>query len=223
MWSGLPVVIFGSGGISKEVFKVLQEINHSNKFSVYDCLGFVEDDCSKLGNEVLPGVQVVTCDAEFACYVANKGTTLGVVIPFGNPKIKSKVYDRIKDIDNIVFPNIIHPNAQFDVKSVHMGFGNVITPGANLTCDINIGNFNLINLNSTVGHDTRIGDFNVINPLVAVSGDVEIGNCCLIGTGAKILQQLALSDNVTVGAGAVVVKSVEADSTVVGVPAKKIK
>lgn len=221
-WNGLPLLIFGSGGISKETYNLVKQINTHNNQQIYNFLGFVEDNASNIGNEIIDGFKVVTCDDDMKEY-ANSFLVVGIVIPMGNPKVKSKIYSKIKVIENAVYPNIIHPSVKFDVNTVKLGIGNILTSGINLTCDIKIGNFNLINLNSTIGHDTEIKDFNVINPLVAVSGNVIINNGCLIGTGAKILQQLRINDNATVGSGAVVVADVEANSTVVGVPAKRIK
>ncbi|WP_026672365.1 NeuD/PglB/VioB family sugar acetyltransferase [Alkalihalobacterium bogoriense] len=221
-WRGLPVVIFGSGGISKEVYSIIEDINRCNNVPVFHFLGFVEDTEGKVGNEVISGHKVITDDNQFEAF-SNSFATLGVVIPIGNPNAKINIYNKIKGLENIVYPNIIHPRAQYNENTVILGYGNVITAGATLTCNITLGNFNLINLNTTVGHDTVIGNFNVINPLVAVSGDIVIKDGCLIGTGAKILQQLKVDEGSTIGAGAVVVKDVEAYSTVVGIPAKKIK
>ncbi|MGV8982702.1 NeuD/PglB/VioB family sugar acetyltransferase [Clostridium sp.] len=221
-WDGLPVLIFGSGGISKEAYHIIEQINDYNNVKVYDFLGFVEDSETKIGNEIINGYEVILSDSNTYEY-AKKFSTLGVVIPIGNPKIKSIIYNKIQAIENLVYPNIIHPNVNFDSKTVSFGYGNILAAGSVLTCNINIGNFNLINLNSTIGHDTKIGNYNVINPLVAISGSVDIKDMCLIGTGAKILQEITINKNAIVGAGAVVVKNVEEFSTVVGVPAKKIK
>ena len=50
----------------------------------------------------------------------------------------------------------------------------------------------------------------------------EIGDNVTLGAGAKVLGGIHIGDNVTVGANSVVVDSVEADSTVVGIPAREI-
>lgn len=47
-----------------------------------------------------------------------------------------------------------------------------------------------------------------------------IGNNVVIGTGAKILGPVKIGEGTKIGAGSVVVKSVPADSTVVGVPGR---
>jgi serine O-acetyltransferase len=50
----------------------------------------------------------------------------------------------------------------------------------------------------------------------------EVGDNVVLGAGSKILGGLHIGDNVTVGANSVVVDSVEADSTMVGIPARKV-
>lgn len=221
LWLGLPIVIFGTGGISKEVYHLIEEINKVNNIDVFNFLGFVEGEVSGVENEVINSYKVVSSDNGFEEY-SRKYDILGVVIPQGNSKTKEKIFNKIKHIKNIVYPNIIHPNVTFDKKSLNLGVGNIITSGVRLTCDIKIGNFNLINLNCTIGHDVQIGSYNIINPCATISGNVKINNNCLVGTGANILQGLSIDNNVNVGAGAVVIKNVQKEKTVVGVPAKNI-
>ncbi len=50
----------------------------------------------------------------------------------------------------------------------------------------------------------------------------EIGDNVMVGAGAKVLGGVRIGDNVTVGANAVVVDSIEANSTVVGIPARTL-
>ncbi|MFC2038393.1 serine O-acetyltransferase [Chloroflexota bacterium] len=50
-----------------------------------------------------------------------------------------------------------------------------------------------------------------------------IGNHVVIGTGAVILGAITIGDHSRIGAGSVVVKSVPADSTVVGIPGKIVE
>ncbi len=50
----------------------------------------------------------------------------------------------------------------------------------------------------------------------------EVGDNVTLGAGSKILGGIRIGDNVTVGANAVVVDSVEANCTVVGIPARRL-
>src|ERR1700689_2185451 len=50
----------------------------------------------------------------------------------------------------------------------------------------------------------------------------EIGDFVVLGAGAKILGGISLGDNVRVGANSVLLRSVPANSTVAGVPAREV-
>lgn len=50
----------------------------------------------------------------------------------------------------------------------------------------------------------------------------EVGDNVTLGAGSKILGGVRIGDNATVGANAVVVDSVEANCTVVGIPARRL-
>jgi serine O-acetyltransferase len=50
-----------------------------------------------------------------------------------------------------------------------------------------------------------------------------VGNNVVLGAGSKVLGPVRIADNVTVGANAVVLHTVEANTTVVGIPARKIE
>ena len=67
-----------------------------------------------------------------------------------------------------------------------------------------------------------MGDYSSFMPSVNVSGEVIIGNEVYVGTGAKIINQLEIGESTTIGAGAVVSKSIPANCTAIGIPAKPI-
>jgi len=50
----------------------------------------------------------------------------------------------------------------------------------------------------------------------------EVGDFVVVGAGAKVLGGISLGDNVSVGANSVLLKSVPANTTVAGVPAREV-
>jgi len=74
-----------------------------------------------------------------------------------------------------------------------------------------------------VGHDTKIDDYCSFMPSVNISGEVNIAKSVYVGTGAKIINQVEIGEGTIVGAGAVVSKSLPANCTAVGIPAKPVK
>ena len=48
-WKGIPTVIFGAGGMAKDVYYAIHVINDSNFQPTYDILGFVGKDSREKG------------------------------------------------------------------------------------------------------------------------------------------------------------------------------
>lgn len=207
------IIIFGSGGLAREVAFVIEEINkHTPTWSI---LGFVETDKDKVGHNV--GKYTI-----FSTEDELTNINVSAAIGIGNPKTIKNIAMKFKNNANINFPNLIHPNTVWDKDRVFLNKGNIICAGNVFTTDIHIDSFNYLNLNCTYGHDIEIGKYCVINPGVNISGGTKIGNSCLLGTGATILQGITIQDNAIIGAGAVVTKDVMNKSTVIGVPARPL-
>ena len=82
-----------------------------------------------------------------------------------------------------------------------------------------------------VGETTEIGDYVTLFQGVTLGGTGKergkrhptLGNHVVVGAGAKVLGGIRIGDNVKVGANAVVLRSVPANSTVVGNPGRIVK
>lgn len=222
-WKGLPIVIFGIGGFGKEVKLLVEDINNAMPIHIFNFLGFVSNDKKDIG-KIIDGAKVVTCNDEFLQY-AKSFNELGVSIALGEPKYKEQIEKNILDkCGNLLYPNLIHPNANISRSSVNnLGMGNIICNGVTFTTNIKLGKFVIVNINSTVGHNVVVGDYCTINPLVAISGDVTIKRGALIGAGASIKQKIVIGENSIVGLGAIVVKDVEDDSVVICKAAEKLR
>jgi sugar O-acyltransferase (sialic acid O-acetyltransferase NeuD family) len=180
--------------------------------------GYVAATDESVGQEMLFGRVVGDDD-----WLLSSGTSADMVVGIGHPQVRARALQAyIAAGQRFSFPNLIHPSATLDPRSVTLGRGNIVTAGCIFTCDIEIGDFNLFNWQTTVGHDARVGSFSVLNPSVNVSGGVAIGDRVLVGTGAQILEGRVVGSDATVGAGAVVTQDVDPASTVVGIPARPI-
>ena len=72
-------------------------------------------------------------------------------------------------------------------------------------------------------HDVTLGGTTVFDAKgkITTKRHPTIGNNVIIGSGAQVLGPIKIGNNVKIGSNAVVLKDVEADTTVVGVPAHK--
>jgi len=208
------IVIIGAGGFGREVKMLIDQINEQKK--TYLIEGFYDDN-SKLKNQIngLPLLGTVED-------LSRREDNISVAMGIGIPKIKEEVFQKLS-LKKFNFPTLIHPNVFIGKDEVTLGKGCVICANNIITCNIAIGDFVTLNLSCTTGHDTKINSFASFMPSVNISGEVIIGKAVYVGTGAKIINQLQIGENTIVGAGAVVAKSLPANCTAVGMPAKPIK
>jgi sugar O-acyltransferase (sialic acid O-acetyltransferase NeuD family) len=206
------IVIIGAGGFGREVAWMIEEINKINE--EWNIIGFVDDN-ETIQDSDINGYNVVG-DIEWL-----KEQELHVVNAIGDPLVKKKIMDRLKDSKNS-YPVLIHPDVIYSDK-VSFGEGSIICAGNIITVNIEIGKNVIINLDCTIGHDAKLGDYTTVLPSVNVSGLVETGKCVSIGTGSAIIQGVKIGENTIIGAGSVVVKDLPANCTAIGTPAKPIK
>lgn len=209
------LAIYGAGGFGREVLMLIQQINaHSAQ---WDFAGFFDDGKEPgtliNGYKVLGGVDALNASDK----------ELHLVLALGSPAVKNKVAQQILN-PKIKYPVLKHPGVTLATEQyVKIGEGSIIAAGNIITTNIEIGRHVILNLACTIGHDTIIGDFASFMPGINISGEVMIEKGVYVGTGAKIINQVQIGENAVIGAGAVVSKSIPANCTAVGVPAKPIK
>lgn len=211
----MKIAILGTGGFAREIVTLIQDINNTD--SKYELVGFVDNSIEK--GTLINGYPVVGNDEE----INQTNEPIGLVLAFGEPKIKMKVRSKFTN-PLVSFPTIIHPSAIVgDRKLVEIGDGCIICASVIITTNIKIKDYVTLNLQCTVGHDTIIDSYSSFMPSCNISGEVHIGEGVYCGTGVKIINQTDIGEHSIIGAGAVVAKSIPAYCTAVGVPAKPIK
>ncbi len=207
--SKISLVVFGAGGLGKELYSLI------NTLPGWKIEAFLDHNAQVI--QSLNGIPVLHPDMFFT-----KKSAQNLIIAIGSPSIKKNIYEKVKQY-RVEFPVIVHSRSiLLNPETIRMESGTVITPGVTITTDVQIGKHVLINLHATVGHDVVIDDFTSVMPGAHISGKVKIGKAVLIGTGATILNGVTIGDGAIIGAGAVVTKNVEPGQKVAGVPAKLI-
>ena len=209
-----PLVIFGAGGLGREVLLLLQQINASRP--TWDVRGFYDDQAP--ASSTVAGLPYLGTSADLNA----SPTPLAVALAVGSPVGRAAVVGRLTS-PQLSFPILVHPRVVLtSLQRIMLGDGCIIQQGCILTCDITLGRFVLLNLGCTVGHDAVLDDFCSLMPHANVSGAARLETGVYLGTSSTIIQGVSIGANTVVGAGAVVVRDLPANVTAVGVPAKVI-
>lgn len=213
------IYIVGAGGLGKEVFILIEDINFNSQ--TFEIKGFLDSDKRK--KHVKIGTRIIEVfDEERFLEENSQNSNINLAIAIGSPIILKKVTEYYKENTKFVFPNLIHPSVQYRIDTLHLIEGNIISANTFISTDVTLGSFNIINLNCTIGHDTKIDNFNVINPGVNLSGGVTIGSQNLFGTNSTIIQYLCIGNQNVVSAASFIAKSIENDQVLMGNPARVI-
>ncbi|MCM3306976.1 acetyltransferase [Priestia megaterium] len=206
--------IIGSGGFSKQVIEIVEEINKIKK--QYELVGIIDDNPSLINKDIL-GYKVIGDTSHLMSISETKD--IYAVIAIGDGNIRRKIYNKLL---NINWVNLIHPKTIIS-KYITMGKGNIICGGVIINPECSIGDNCHINIGCTLGHDITLGEHVTLMPGCNISGNVEIADLSTIGTGSCIIQNKLIDKNSLIGAGSVVTKNTEKNSLYVGAPAKKIR
>lgn len=86
-----------------------------------------------------------------------------------------------------------------------------------------LGRHVIANTGCSIDHDCAVGDYVHLAPGSRLAGGVHLGEGSFLGTKASAIPGINVGEWSIVGAGAVVSRSLSANVTAVGVPAKVIK
>ena len=117
------------------------------------------------------------------------------------------------------FGRLVHPRAAL-APSVRVGVGAVIQAGAIVGAHTTIGDHVMINRGALIGHHSELGDYVTVQPGANIGGATRIGSRAYIALGAQVLDHLAVGEGALVGAASLVTRDVEANTKVMGAPAR---
>jgi len=210
-----PIAIFGAGGFGREVLQVVLDINEAAGHAPWRPVGFIVDAAAAEewvhGLPILGGIEWLG---------RHPDTTY--VVAVGSSAARRRIVQRIGAACRNRPATLVHPRAWLGAN-VEVGPGSVLCAGCLVTTDIRIGAHVHVNIGATIGHDAALGDYVTLNPGVNVSGNVTLNEGVEVGTGSVIIPRIEVGPWSVLGAGAVVTRSLDANVTAVGAPAKPIK
>lgn len=209
-----PIVIFGAGGLGREVASLLTQLNAAG--AAWDVRGFYDDQVP--ATPTVAGLLYLGTSADLNA----TATSLAVAVAVGSSSSRAAVVNRLFSA-LLYFPALVHPRVELTSEQrINLGEGCLIQPGCQLTCDITLGRFVLLSPGCTVGHDAVLEDFCSLMPQASVGGAARLAAGAYIGAHATVIQNVSVGQGAILGAGAVAVRDIPAHVTAVGVPAKAL-
>lgn len=210
------IVIYGAGGFARETLQIIRDINRYYGRDLWNPLGYLVDE-EYITTNLINGLPILGSSEWLR---GNHDVFL--IIAVGSPSLRKMICEKIEVKLRNRFAKIIHPRAWVG-DYVEIGQGSIICAGTLITANIHIGQHAQVNIGSTIGHDSMLGDFVTLNPSVNISGNVKVDMGCEIGTGSVLIPNAHVGEWSIVGAGSVVTKTLPANVTAVGAPARTVK
>ena len=204
--------IIGARGYGREVYNLFCKCEQA--LGDVKCIGFLDDKKDALNG--FAGYPPVVSSVEAFAPQDNDV----FICALGDPKW-IRHYTKIMEDKGGKFISLVSPNA-FIGRNTTIGYGCIINDWASVSCDISIGNHVSIGSFSDLGHDSKVGNCCHLGSYTFMGGGSMVGDGVTAHPRVNILPHKSVGDNATLGAGSVVIRNVKANTTVFGVPAKKI-
>jgi sugar O-acyltransferase (sialic acid O-acetyltransferase NeuD family) len=210
------IVIYGAGGLGKEVAWLIQNIN--NKKLIWNILGFiVGESYSELYGKEIYGYKVLGGEN----WLSQFKEEIYVTCAIGKSSVRKSIYEKISLIPNIKLATLIDPSVIID-HTVIIGVGSIICRNCTVTVDTIIGNGVVLNTGASVGHDSIVGDNCTLLTNAILAGNTTLGECCEVGSGAFVLQGKTVVSNTVIAPLSSILKDITEVGTYVGNPARRM-
>lgn len=204
--------IIGARGCGRETFGLFKKCK--TNLSDVECVGFLDDNKDALkGFEGYPPIVSSVED-----YVPKEDDAF--ICALGDPKWV-KHYTSIIESKGGKFISLISPQASIGQNSV-VGDGCIINHLAIISSDVRIGKHVYVGVFSNFGHDVVIDDCCHIGAYTFLGGGVHLNDCVTAHPRVNVLPHKTVGENAILGASCVVIRNVPANTTVFGIPAKKM-
>lgn len=207
------LIIIGARGYGREVHDLAKQCSGYN--TEYVLKGFLDDKSDALaGFENYPEII-----SSVESYEIQENDVF--VCALGSVKWKKHYVELIIDKGG-KFINLIHPSVILNTNAV-IGNGLIAFMNSNISNDCVIEDFVTIQGFVGLGHDTKLGKWSHLNAYCFTGGFVVLEEEVCLNTRATILPNVVVRKGATVGAASLVIRNVKENTTVFGVPAKKLE
>lgn len=207
------LIIIGARGAGRETFlTATKSFGYGHEF---DVKGFLDGKADALDG--LEGYPPILSPVETYQIAENDV----FVCALGDPKWRKYYADIILGKGG-KFITLIDKTARIG-RNANIGNGCIIRDYAMISCDVFIGDFTYIQPFTVIGHDAVVGNYCHLNTYAFMGGYSAMEDMAVIHTRGTLIPHKKMGKESIIGAGSVAMTNVKSGTTVVGIPAKRIK
>ena len=208
----MKLLLYGAGGLAKEIFDIVVRCYPDKYEKIYFIDDFVEEGSFYL-SERLHFDSIKNRFEEL--------DDLEGVVAVGEPSHRDKLSKKFDNI-GLKLATIIDKTALIS-PTARIEEGTIVCEFSTIHANVELGRSVLIQPYSDVGHDIKVGDYSVLSSNCAPGGDSVFGERVYVGMNATTKEKIKVGDDSIIAMGASVFRDVDAESIVVGNPARVTK
>jgi len=215
------LVIIGAGGFGAVAASVADDINAAaierDRAAPWELIGYADLDPTKrgtlrAGRTVRGSIEDVGRDF--------RNSDLWFLCAIGDNRARAKMVQLAEEF-GWKAATLVHPTAIVN-STVKVGPGSFIGPLSVISVNAKIGAHVVVDMHVSIGHDAVVKDYCAVFPGARITGYCCLEEYALVGSNAALLPGTRVGERAVVGASSLAHGSVEADTTVLGVPARVI-
>jgi sugar O-acyltransferase (sialic acid O-acetyltransferase NeuD family) len=206
-----PVVIFGTGEVSKCVYFYL------TNDSEHKIAGFTSDR-NGIKNNTFQGLPVIPFDEVQIIFPPDQFDMFIAIGYQGLNSVRTKKFQEAKEkgyklISYVCSKSTVWGNLHLG-ENCFIGENNIIQPFVTIEDNVFMWSGN------SVAHDSRICKNCFIAACAVIAGDVEIGENCFIGINSTVREAVKVARNCTIGANSYIARNTRENETYISEPTK---
>lgn len=201
------LVLYTAGAGSREILLAVRDINR--QVSIWEPLGFVDEDESKIGT-IVSGLPVFGPDHDF-------GTGVYGICGSWDPDVRRRMTENFIEGRGQSLATFIHPSVLIADDFQHEP-GLVLMPGAKVSFDVQVGKSALIMWNCMLGHGLRMGDYATVLTGATILAECQVGSGATVGGGALMNSGAQIEQGGLLGVGTTLLQKVRAGQSLMNMP-----
>ena len=208
----MKLLLYGAGGLAKEIYDIVVRCYPDKYEEIYFIDDFVEE---------APFYQSETIHFDSIKKRFEKLDEIEGVVAVGEPAHRDKLSKKFDDI-GIKLARVIDKTALIS-PTAKIKEGTIVCEFSTVHADVELGRSVLIQPYSDVGHDIKVGDYSVLSSNCAPGGKSVFGERVYVGMNATTKEKISVGNDSIIAMGASVFRNVDAETVVMGNPARVTK